>query len=85
MGQEGLDAAVGEEHAKFVPLAEGVGDRLAGEDLGQVFAPGKEFEVKPFSTGLRLTDTEDWLPRCLPVSQSLPVTPYGPSTRSSRW
>ena len=37
-----LGAAVGEEDEKFVPLAEGVGEGLTGEALGQMFAPGKE-------------------------------------------
>ena len=41
-----LDAAVREEDAKFVPLAEGVGDVLTGEALEQVFAPNKEI-VEP--------------------------------------
>ena len=37
-----LDAAVLEEYAEFFLLAEGIGEGLAGEALGQVFAPGRQ-------------------------------------------
>ena len=43
-----LDPPVLEEHKKFVPLAEGVGDGFPGEALGQVFAPGREVVAPGF-------------------------------------